>query len=65
VTARPATSPARQVVGVRDLKIARNSQRSIAVRSVIRDGVSDLSLANVVICSAPEDVLDRNNPIAW
>ena len=56
---------AKKDVGARDLKIARNFQKLIAVLNVIKDVVLVLSLGNVVIYFVLEDVRDLNNQIVW
>ena len=51
--------------GAKEPKIVKNFPKPIAVLSVIKEGVLDLSLGNVAICFVQEDVLDLNSLIAW
>ena len=51
--------------GVKEPKIVKNFRKPIAVLNVIKEGVLDLSLGNVVTCFVLEDALDLNNLTAW
>ena len=64
-TVRLAMKLAKGVAGAKVRIIAKNSQKSTVVRSVIREGVLDLNLGNVVICFVLEVVPDLNNLIVW
>ena len=57
-----ATSLANEAVGEKVRETVKNSPRSIAVLSVIKEDVLDLSHENVAIFSAPEVALVPSNP---
>ena len=65
VIAHLAIQLVKLAAGAKEPKIVKNFLKPIAVLSVIKDGVLDLSLGNVAICFVQEDVLDLNSLIAW
>ena len=65
MTAHLAILLAKLVAGAKEPKIVKNFRKPIAVLNVIKEGVLDLSLGNVVTCFVLEDVLDLNNLTAW
>ena len=65
VIAHLAIQLVKLAAGAKEPRIVKNFPKPIVVLSVIREGVLDLSLGNVVTCSVQEDVLDLNNLTAW
>ena len=65
VIAHLAIQLAKLAAGAKEPRIVKNFPKPIAVLSVIKDGVLDLSLGSVVTCSVQEVVLDLSNQTAW
>jgi len=50
---------------VKDQRIARNFQKSIAALNVIKEDASDRNLESAATCFVPAGALALNKAIAW